>query len=784
MSLSDSQQRLIDEELEILSRIASRLGRDAEKKSETIENLDAQLIELRDAVAEAKEEDVASLVEQMHQVAALSAKRGQGRSVPVDPASPYFGHLEIKDVRRGTARHVLVGKRTLLDEGDGLSIIDWRNAPISRLYYRYEEGDEYEEEFDDRVFEGEVLLRRSLAVNGGTLRRITAPQGAFAITKTAEWRELTGAGRPSLEGGVGKAARIPRGQLGVHDETDVSREDKHLQEITALIDRQQFELITRPDSGVVLIQGGAGSGKTTVALHRVAYLAFQDPVRFAPKRMAVIVFNEALVEYIRHVLPSLGIEGVQVTTYRRWSAALLKRARLPIPDKRTEDTPEAVARFKKHPVIVRLIDAIVEEDADATTKALAARMEPFGREGGQICDGWRTRARLPLVARYEKTVEWIRSQRQVPARVRSAAEVLLTSRLEQTRDVVSDWVDMLGDPASLRTSIEGMTAGDFTDIELGTITRWCAQKAAALSHYVDYAEAENEARASGVDDAELAEDRVTPPALDGEDDAIFLRILQAKYGGIFIGRRRYELEHIVIDEAQDLCPLEVRVLLDCSSEGRSITVAGDKAQKMIFDNGFVSWAQLLEDAGLPHVEVQPLKITYRSTREVMRLAQEVLGELRDEDAPIVARGGAPVGYYDFGDQGESVAFLGEALRNLMIREPSASVAVICRYPQQAKMYYDGLHLAEVPRLRLVARQDFSFKPGIDVTDVRQVKGLEFDYVVLMDPTGQNYPATDASRHLLHIAATRTAYQLWIVCTGIASELLPREMIDAGTFGDG
>jgi DNA helicase-2/ATP-dependent DNA helicase PcrA len=64
-----------------------------------------------------------------------------------------------------------------------------------------------------------------------------------------------------------------------------------------------------------------------------------------------------------------------------------------------------------------------------------------------------------------------------------------------------------------------------------------------------------------------------------------------------------------------------------------------------------------------------------------------------------------------------------------------------------------------------------------------VKGLEFDYVVLMDPTEQNYPSVDASRHLLHIAATRTAYQLWIVCTGIASKLLPTELIDAGVFGE-
>ena len=782
MSLSKQHSQIIEEEVEILRKVKARLAREAEKEVGAIEDLDAQLIELRDAVAEAKEEDVASLVEQMHQVAALSARRGQGRSVPVDPNSPYFGHLRIKDARRNTRRHVLVGKRTLLDDGDGLSIVDWRNAPISRLYYRYEEGDEYEEEFDQRTFEGEILTRRSLAVTEGELRRIAAPQGAFARSRSGEWRALEGTQKPSLQGGVGRAARVPRGQLGVHDEQEISREDKHLQEITALIDRQQFELITKPDSGVVLIQGGAGSGKTTVALHRVAYLAFNDPARFAPKRMAVIVFNEALVEYIRHVLPSLGIEGVQVTTYRRWSAALLKRMRLPLPDVRTEDTPEPVARFKKHPAVLSMIEELVEREIAETTDRLSQRLATFGDEGAQVHDAWNARARLPAVARHEKVRDWLQGQRMISARVRAAADAVLRARLEEVQDVVSDWIDLLGDPTQLERSIERHAAGSFSPQEIGTITRWCSRKAAELSDHVDRLE---EARLQREEDGELEDSDVRRevPRLDGEDDAIFLRLLQAKYGGLFAGKRRYELEHIVIDEAQDLCPLEVRVLLDCSSQGRSITIAGDKAQKMIFDNGFVSWPQLLSDAGLPHVAIQPLKITYRSTREVMMLAQEVLGPLRDEESAVVARSGAPVSYYDFSDQGESVAFLGEALRNLMIREPSASVAVICRYPQQARMYFEGLHLAEVPRVRLVARQDFSFKPGIDVTDVRQVKGLEFDYVVLLDPTEQNYPVTDACRHLLHIASTRTAYQLWVVCTGRPTKLLPTELIDAGVYGD-
>ena len=302
MSLSDEQDQLIEEEEQILRRVQARIETEASKSQAVIEDLDAQLIELRDAIAEAKEEDVASLVEQMHQVAALSARRGKGRSIPVDPRNPYFGHLRIKDVRRGRARHVLVGKRTLLDDGDGLSIVDWRNAPISRLYYRYDEGDDYEEEFDGRTFEGEVLVRRSLSVNDGDLRRITSPQGAFARTRGGEWRELTGVGRPSLEGGSGQASRVPRDQLGVHDEAEVSREDKHLQEITALIDRQQFDLITQPDSGVVLIQGGAARGRRRSRF--TAWRIWRFVTRSARSRRMLYVFNEALVEYIRHVLPA------------------------------------------------------------------------------------------------------------------------------------------------------------------------------------------------------------------------------------------------------------------------------------------------------------------------------------------------------------------------------------------------------------------------------------------------------------------------------------------------
>ena len=118
-----------------------------------------------------------------------------------------------------------------------------------------------------------------------------------------------------------------------------------------------------------------------------------------------------------------------------------------------------------------------------------------------------------------------------------------------------------------------------------------------------------------------------------------------------------------------------------------------------------------------------------------------------------------------------------ALRDLSLSEPRASVAVITREPERADVYFEGLRRSEVPRLSRVSAQDFSFKPGVEVTDIRQVKGLEFDYVVLVDVTAGFYPANDESRHLLHIGATRAAHQLWLVAPGEPSSLLPTNMRD-------
>ena len=104
--------------------------------------------------------------------------------------------------------------------------------------------------------------------------------------------------------------------------------------------------------------------------------------------------------------------------------------------------------------------------------------------------------------------------------------------------------------------------------------------------------------------------------------------------------------------------------------------------------------------------------------------------------------------------------------------------MITRHPEQADLIYGALARAEVPALRRVRRDDFTFQPGVDVTDVAQVKGLEFDYVILVDVNAASYPDTLEARHLLHIGATRAAHQLWLVVTGDPSPLLPPDLVPA------
>ena len=789
---------IIAEEERLFGQVQARiaLGDDDEpaRASVAAGDIDRDLLSLRDQISEAKPEDLAPLVEQMTRLAALRSRVGGSKSLPADINSPYFAHMRLAE--EGKSRDVLIGKRGFIDRSSNVQIVDWRNAPVSRIYYRYEEGDDYEEEIAGRRVEGVVEARRNVSIAQAKLRRIGAPQGTFIKDARGNWVQAVGQLQPVLHGGMGKAARpvaIPRapggkpGKLGVHHGPNI-RADKALPEIAALIDKEQFELISSPESGIVVIQGGAGSGKTTVALHRVAYLNFADGRRFKPARMLFVVPSAALSRYVAGVLPALGVSGVPVVTYTSWARSTRMRLLPDSPTRYNEDPPETVSRIKKHP---RLLP-ILADHAERQARAIADELRgAAGAASDQVLAEWSRLARRALVPRIGGMLAWARKaeagQFTLDASIRLALEGLLRRWKQRADDVMTDWAELLTDPVALGEGFAG--TADVTPRDLDRVVAWVKKQVTAPpAPAVD-----DEGNPVETADRLPVEDDDGDPAgrLDDEDDPILIRLVQLKRGGLVLpDGDELSWTHVAIDEAQDRSALEVKVLveavemIDDDPTQRSVTIAGDTAQRLVFDNNFTGWADLLAQTGQPAI-VRPLRLSYRSTAEVMLLAREILGpELApsQDEEPLTARSGEPVELHEFGDIGEAVAFLADALRNLMAREPTASCAVIARHPEQADAYYEGLRRAEVPALRRVRRDEFSFQPGVDVTDATNVKGLEFDYVVMVDVNASSYPDAHWARHLLHIGVTRAAHQLWLVSTAEPSPLVPAALRDGGRMG--
>jgi DNA helicase-2/ATP-dependent DNA helicase PcrA len=771
--------QIIAEEERLYGQVQARvaLGEEDEGRPQIgASDLDVDLLSLRDQIAEARAEDLPPLIEQMTRLAALKARLGGGRSLPVDITSPYFAHMRLRE--HAKSRDVMIGKRGFIDRQSNVQIVDWRNAPVSRIYYRYEEGDDYEEEIAGRKVDGVVEARRNISIAKGNLRRIGTPQGTFLKNASGGWVEAVGTLAPVLHGGMGKASRpVPaapaaKGKLGIHHGTTV-RADKSLPEIAALIDKEQFELITQPSSGIVVIQGGAGSGKTTVALHRIAYLNFQDPRRFKPQNTLFVVPSQSLVRYVSGVLPALGVAGVPVMTYTGWARTTRMRCLPDAPTKYNVDPPENVSRVKKHPALLGMLVKWTERQAQEIEDELRAVSELAVTE-------WQRLSRRALVSRLSGTSSWLKKTDTLEPNVRVALEGIVKRWKKRADDCVLDWAEMLTDATFLKAGFEG-TDVSAKDVErlISWMKRQLAKPQKAPTDEDGNPILDSEGKAVGPDEDDPA------GRFDDEDDPIMLRLVQLKRGHLSpSGGDEMSWEHVAIDEAQDRSALEVKILVeavrapDNDNAKRSVTIAGDTAQRLVFDNNFSGWAELLEQTGQPAI-VRPLKLSYRSTAEVMLLAREILGPELAPEEPLAARPGEPVELHEFGDLGEAVAFLGDALRNLMNREPTASCAVISRHAEQADAYFEGLRRAEVPALRRIRRDEFNFQPGVDVTDITNVKGLEFDYVVMVDVNDTSYPDQHWARHLLHIGVTRAAHQLWLVSTGEPSVLIPTALRDGG-----
>jgi hypothetical protein len=689
--LTPEEQSVVAEEEAMLTRARAALDAERAKASRSgasdLRSVDA-LRALRDEAAAASADDLPPLLLEMS-VRQRLLERG-GRDPLPDSAAPYLAHLRVREVDE--VKDYLLGRASFLDPQSGVRIVDWRVAPVAQIFYRHREGDPYEETFPGRVAEGIVEARRIVVIVDGVLARIIGDKLALTRGPDGRWSRADRGELAFVSGGAGSAARP--GSLGVGAGAQKGGAD-----VTALLDAEQFAAVSAPAEEPLLVLGSAGSGKTTVALHRLARIAAREPGRYPLSRVGVVVPEEGLARLSRRLLAPLGVGQTQVKTLDTWAHDLAQVVLGPLPRLYAEP-PAVVSSLKRHPALYDALRSRFQHLPQAPNVTLR-----------------RLRRRLAEALTDRTFLE------RVVSHGPGLSRVAIDETIRHTMLQLSDHVDK----------------------ELAAIV--VPEMKQALDN--------------------RAIDEGTPGEIAGSldlEDLPILLFMRAAFAGLAAPRAA----HLVLDEAEDFALFELDVLGKLLGTPPSITLAGDEAQQT--SSSFAGWPRSLETLGVSSAATCRLATSYRCPRPVAELARRVLAHLAPAVEARISREGAPIGWFGFPTEQQADLFLAGAVRDLVDREPHASLAVLARDADAARRFYELV--SEIPEARLVQNGEFTFDAGVDVTEVEDAKGLEFDYVIIPDATVAAYPPTDDARRRLHVAITRASHQLWIAAGGVPSRLLP------------
>jgi DNA helicase IV len=645
-------------------------------------------------------------------VAALRENRGtpqaiHEREIVVQSALQRLDQLDIGDESLSFGRideadredeHFYIGRLAVSDADQEPLVVDWR-APIAEPFYRA----------TPREPMG-LRRRRHFLSEGRTIQGIE--DEVFSLDDGDDGDGIAGSGA--------LLAALERSRSG------------RMRDIVATVQREQDEVIRAPLHGVLVVQGGPGTGKTAVALHRAAYLLYTH--RFPLERQGVLVVgpNPVFLRYIDHVLPSLGETGVVLASITGVAGG---------PPVRGVDT-DAAARIKGDARMVQVI-----------TRAIRDRQRPL-RETAMIPFGARLLRLTPEdSASLVGTVK--RRAGTHNARRRQLDTLVVRKLIAQLGEAAGadhdELADSLRDVPALATALDRMwpllTPEELLHDFFGAPALIRSAGAGVLN--------DDEQRALRRERVARFEDIPWTPAdialLDEARVALGPRKRKGDEGIRGFG-------HIVVDEAQDLSPMQLRVLARRSISG-SMTVVGDIAQA----TGY--WAPTSWDAALEHLptgrdgaRVTELSVNYRTPAEVMALASRVLAAAAPGMTPprsVRETGVAPV--VTEVPVGELAYEVARAARRLHEEFSAGSVAIVCP-PAMTEPLGRDLLAAEVP---FGEPATHGLDAPITLVPVDVVKGLEFDGVVVVEPARI---AADSPQGLraLFVALTRPTQRLTIV----------------------
>ena len=631
-------------------------------------------------------------------------------------------------------------------------VIDWR-APIADLYYEGRLG-EAEYNCPAGKIHGEIKLKRQYFFKNGDLQDVMD----IDITTNDEMLQ------PFLS----------------------ANSDTRLKNIISTIQAEQNKIIRADMWQPLVVQGVAGSGKTTIALHRIAYLIYNYDKNFFPEEFLIIAPNKFFLNYISNVLPDLGVDRVGQSTYEEIAFDVIgsefeieepnnKLARIIDNNKSEKEKKmcEIIIESSKYKSSIRfknLLDEylyevekrFVPEDDFKVGKYVFMKREDIEHLF------YREYSNLPFCRRMEEIAKHLKS-----AVTMRSGQIL--KDIEEERDYKIAKIKMDEQNEQIRLSLIRDAYKEAEDLskEVTKNVKKNVQKyinstnkvLEPMKYYKEFMDVYIDTLAKGrISDEEIKyiktsfTDAQRKGKIEMEDLAPLMYIKYMVHGI----KTKFELKHIVIDEAQDFSEFQFYIFKKIV-KSNSLTILGDLAQGIYFYRGTNNWQKTMSIVFGDGIDPTylTLKKTYRTTEEIMNVANKVISHIMDKlncpPGEPVMKNGAPVIVKHFENEEKMVEQIKERLKEYK-EKGFSNIALICKTVEDCIKLKEQLQDEEI---HIISSKDSEYTGGINIVPSYLSKGLEFDAVIITNADVHNYTDSEVDTKLLYVCITRAMNTLEI-----------------------
>ncbi|MEK4061536.1 MULTISPECIES: RNA polymerase recycling motor HelD [Paenibacillus] len=699
-------------------------------------------------------------------------------------SSPYFGRIDFHEDGLNTAEQVYIGVSSFIDS-DGMSFLvyDWR-TPIASMYYDYSPG-AAGYDTPGGAIAGLMQLKRQYQIRGDQL------QNVFDTSLTI--------GDELLQQVLGKGA------------------DNQMKSIVATIQKEQNAIIRDDNSRMLIVQGAAGSGKTSAALQRVAYLLYKHRERLRADQIVLFSPNPMFNSYVSTVLPELGEENMQQTTFHEYLDYWLGRTfRLEDPfdqieyvlEEQSDRGYEARLKGIQYKASVDFLQALQKyaqglegkgmrfisirfRDRDLiTAKQMESKFYSYDssiRLSNRITllQEWLLRE-LSLLEDKEREAFWVQEELDYLDNDQYA-EVF--NELHKDRGVF-DFAEQYEEAREMQRGKRRLDEGDFdyAEREEALLRRMVVKEQIKplkrsvkrmlfidmIRLYIQFFEEEN-ALAKMTNEAGVSllwpeicqqtKEKLSRSELFYEDATPYLYLKELIEGV----RVNTEIRHVFVDEGQDYSMFQYEFLKKMFPRAR-MTVLGDFGQAIFAQATELHGedSPLIGLYGESETSLFRLVRSYRSTREIVEFTKSLLPNAK-EIVAFERKGRKPL-LSQMGSGGQRAARIAEHLAALQA-EGLVSIGIITKTAAESKAAYDLLTAQGCQGLKLVTKSTPNFEKGTLILPVYLAKGVEFDAVLIYDASSQTYHL-ESERKLFYTACTRAMHRLLLYTTGEWTPFLP------------